>query len=104
MLEMRVYSDLIADDYFEKVTSEFELSMNLKGFDFITNFTPEKEKNYRLAAESIGLKYRITNEAFSGFGTSLNDGYKAFYVGSEYGDLSKFWRIYDNLKVEGDAI
>jgi hypothetical protein len=43
------------DSEFERVGNVKEEEMKLRGFDFITNFTPERESFYHKAAEIHNL-------------------------------------------------
>lgn len=88
------------DDYdFEPVQSYFEQEMELKGWDFITNFNKSHEIYYKRAAEIHGIKVFITDKVYSGTGMLLNDpGYLALYIEKEHDDLSDFWHTFEILR------
>jgi hypothetical protein len=85
---------------FEDIQSQFELDMNEKGFDFITNFSTDREPIYRQSAEIHKLKYSIEDETYNMSGNRTN-GAKSFYVESTIGDLTDFWKTFNRLKNEG---
>lgn len=81
----------------DNTPSAKELELNEKGFNFITNFSPDSEPFYLQSAENHKIRFLIAEEAY-GFGGHRVHGCKAFYVDSAICNLTDFWNTFDKLK------